>query len=319
MDKSNIKSTDINDHQFKGVYTALITPFNSDGSLDLIAFDRLLDRQIDAGIAGVAISGTTGEAPCLKVNEKLALIKRAKAHCQGKLHLMAGTGSSDTQQTVELSNLALDAGADSLLVVTPAYNKPTVAGLIHHYNQIATANSYQKKIVLYHVPARTSLTLTTADLKAIMDSCASIVAVKEASSNPTIFNRFLLKCHPSDRTISYLSGDDHSFLPTLSVGGSGIVSVLSNIFPKEFNALYQHYTSGNIKLAADIHARLFEFIDALFKQTNPLCVKTILFYMNLVKENFRLPLYPLDKAQKSELIESYHRCKSSLSDLDLNC
>ena len=309
-------------HRFCGVYTAIVTPFKDDQSIDFDAFDRLVTKQIEAKVSGIAISGTTGEAPTLTVQEKLSLIKRAKSLSQGTLEIIAGTGSNNTNQTVELSKLAIDAGASSLLVVTPYYNKPSLKGLIKHYQSIndlyCDHNSNPYPIVLYYVPGRTSLYLSADAITELITQVSGICAVKEASSNPISFSRFQLSFDAANsqlenpRQVSWLSGDDNGFLPTMSVGGDGVISVLSNIFPKAFVGLYQAFSSSNISDAIKIHQTLFDFVDGLFNYTNPLCVKAVLAYTQDIKLNYRLPLEALEPDQSKKIIELYLQCKEKL-------
>jgi 4-hydroxy-tetrahydrodipicolinate synthase len=275
---------------FRGVWTALVTPFMDDGSLDWAAFEKLLQRQIDGGVSGVVVFGTTGESPTLSVQEKLSLIKKAKVQSGGKIRIMAGAGSSHTQQTVELSRLSEEAGAESLLNVTPPYNKPSLAGLVGHYKAICDAVSIP--ICLYHVPGRTAQFLTVPMLQELC-SLPQVQSVKEASGDLGYFARAAAVCQ-SD----FLTGDDPTFLASLAVGGQGVISVISNVFPEATVAIQTAFEQGNHKLALAINQALMPMIDALFIEANPCPTKFLMSRMGLCRPSLRLPLAPV--LQKSE-------------------
>lgn len=268
-----------------GVWTALATPFRSDLEIDWPAFEKLLALQDEAGVTGVVISGTTGESPTLSVQEKLALIRKARAVLSPRVRLMAGTGDNNTQQSVELSRLAQDSGADSLLIVTPPYNKPSTAGLIQHYRAIAAA--VQIPVCLYHVPGRTAQMLQVDQLATVCAE-AGIKAVKEASADLAFFARAQLQT-----PIPFLSGDDPTYLASLAVGGKGVVSVASNVFPRAFVALTAAFYQGEIERAQALFRALLPAIDALFCEVNPCPLKAALAALGLAKNIVRLPLAPV--------------------------
>ena len=279
------------------VWTALITPFRDDGKIDWSAFDRLVENQLEAGISGLVISGTTGEAPALSKEEKLSLLKKAKELCQDKAKVMFGSGSNNTYESAELSLAAKDAGADSLLVVTPPYNKPNLSGLIKHFETIS--KSAGLPICLYHVPGRTAQLLSA---EAIHEICQvdGIVSVKEASGDLSLFSRVVGLCH--DKKI--LTGDDPTYLPTLSVGGSGVISVMTNAFPKAFVEMSQFWAEAKTEEAREVHRKFFPMIEALFCETNPVPVKAVLELMGLCSGNLRLPLCPVSSVHKEFLKKS---------------
>ena len=266
------------------VYTALATPFTEQGDIDWNHFEKLLNTQGKAGIHGVVIAGTTGEAPTLTVQEKLSLIRKACAILPKNCQIMVGTGSNNTNQTLELSRLALEAGANQLLVVTPPYNKPSIAGLIKHYEAISGLGA---PICLYHVPSRTGQHLTIEQLK---DLCQieNIKYVKEASNHLAYFSHALLAC---DAT--FLTGDDPLFLPSLAVGGSGVISVTSNIFPKSMLAIGEHFMKGEVHKAKEKFQILLPFIEVLFCETNPAPLKSALHAAHLGSNSLRLPMVPV--------------------------
>ncbi|MCY4380065.1 MAG: 4-hydroxy-tetrahydrodipicolinate synthase [Proteobacteria bacterium] len=307
-------------HRPYGVWTALVTPFNSSYDIDYKAFDHLLERQVAAHVHGVVLCGTTGEAPTLSVTEKLSLIKRAKRVINGKCGIMVGCGSSDTSQTVELSKLCVASGADSLMVVTPPYNKPSLTGLIAHFGRVCDTNP-DTPVVVYHVPGRTGQKLDHSDLARLLHSHDGLVAVKEASGNPIEFSRYIAKyeelmASDSHQPVAWLNGDDHAFLAGLATGATGVVSVLSNIFPHEVVDLYQSFTKDtHIQRATRLHKTLLPFTDDLFVEVNPVPVKTVLHHLNLVSSELRLPLTPASDDLKKHLINSYEHTKASLGAL----
>lgn len=283
--------------EFAGVWTALVTPFTDNLEIDWKAFEQLVDKQLAAGIKGIVIAGTTGESPVLAVQEKLALIRKAKALVGGKMRIMAGTGDNNTQQSVELSKLATDAGADCLLVVTPPYNKPSTAGLIGHFTAIKRAVSVP--VCLYHVPGRTAQTLSTAQMTRVAEE-SGIDLMKEASGDVGYFSRVV-----NETQLPILSGDDPTYLASLAVGGEGVISVVSNVFPKAMVDLTEAFWKGDTKKALTLHKILLPAIDILFCEVNPCPTKAALHAIGLTGNNFRLPLAPV-------VAENYTRIKSTI-------
>ena len=295
--------------QISGVYTAVVTPFDKSGNIDWESFEKLLQHQKDGGIDGLVISGTTGESPTLTVQEKLALIRKARAFLPDNIKVMAGTGNNNTQASVELSKLAVDAGADSLLVVTPPYNKPSPSGLKLHFDTIADAVKHP--ICLYHVPARTGQ-LLNAQLLAELCRNKHIVAVKEASADLGLFSRAEL-----DSDAAYLSGDDASFLPSLAVGGNGVISVVTNVFPKAFKELHYAFRSGNTERATAIHRAILPIIDAMFCESNPSPAKAALAHMGLCQNYLRAPLAPVSEDSFNSIVETLNNSESIFEDLGI--
>lgn len=281
--------------EFRGVWTALVTPFRDGGDIDWAAFERLLDLQEQGRVDGIVISGTTGEAPTLSVQEKLSLIRKARAVLGKKTRLMAGTGDNNTQQTVELSKLAQDAGADSLLVVTPPYNKPSLAGLQNHYRTIAAA--VKIPICVYHVPSRTAHLLPVDHLAALCQ-IPGIGCVKEATGDVAYFSRAL-----SRSKLPYLSGDDPSFLASMAVGGTGVISVVSNVFPGAVKQLTEAFEGGDVRGARRLHDALMPTIDALFCETNPCPLKAALKILGHCQDVVRPPLATITEASLAKLRE----------------
>lgn len=293
-----------------GIWTAIVTPFK-DHSLDLSAFQHLLDEQAKAEVAGVVVAGTTGESPTLSVEEKLALISLARRHLPAKIQVMAGTGSSDTKQSIELSLEAKAEGADSLLVVTPPYNKPTLSGLKAHF--AAIAEKAQIPVCLYHVPGRTAQRLSPQDLSELTQ-IPYVVGVKEASGDMGLFSRARRAAPPR---VAYFSGDDPTFLPSIALGGAGVVSVISNIFPKAMVALWNLAKGGQLAEALALHEVLLPMMDALFLEANPAPTKSILAQKGLIQDGLRLPLVPIEDATTPKLNETYLKCCEGLKERGL--
>ena len=265
-----------------GIWTALITPFTADGEVDIPALDALLAEQMQAGIAGLVLIGSTGEGLTLSVQEKLTVLRRAVSRVQGKLKIMSGTGTIGTEQTLEFAKLAVDTGANSLLITTPPYVKASTAGLLAHYRAIAQETDVP--ICLYHIPARTGQRLTLAQFKQLT-AIPQVVAVKEAGSDMAFYTDVVLTTG-----VSVLSGDDLSFLPSLAAGGQGCISVIANIFPQQMQMLYRAYQRGDNDKAQAMHQRLFPLMQALFWEANPAPVKAILAERGSIKNHLRLPL-----------------------------
>jgi 4-hydroxy-tetrahydrodipicolinate synthase len=288
-------------YDFHGVWTALATPFRADLEIDWDAFERLLKEQEAAGVSGIVIAGTTGESPVLAVQEKLALVRKARAILSPKVRVMAGTGDNNTAHSVEMSRLAQDAGADSLLVVTPPYNKPSTAGLINHYKMIADAVSIP--ICLYHVPSRTAQLLTIDQMTALA-RVRGIGTIKEASADIAYFSRTVQRT-----SLPILTGDDPTFLASLAVGGRGCTSVVSNLYPAAMVALYQAFQKRDTGRALAVHNVLMPMIDALFCEVSPCPLKAALALRGIMKNTVRPPLAPVTDA-------SYRRIEETMAATD---
>jgi 4-hydroxy-tetrahydrodipicolinate synthase len=286
----------------RGVFTALITPFDDRGELDLAAFRAILEDQRAAGVAGVVPCGTTGESPTLSRDEKKALIGTAIETLKGSgVRVIAGTGSNDTRATVELSRWAGEQGADGVLVVTPYYNKPSQAGLEAHYRAVADAAGCE--VMLYNVPGRTGVSLTAATIASLARH-PRIRSLKEATAN-VAFASEILGAAPG---LSLLSGDDGAFLPLLSVGASGIVSVASNLFPRAMVAIQRAFESGDTAGARAIHQRYSPLFRDLFVESNPTPVKHAMARAGFCGGALRLPLVPLAPASVDILEKSLSAC-----------
>ena len=268
---------------FRGAATALITPFK-EGKVDYGALGLLIDRQIERGIDALVICGTTGESATLSDREHFEVLEYAIARAGGRVPMIAGTGSNDTSHAVESSRRAAALGYDALLVVTPYYNKATEKGLIRSFTQIADASS--APIILYNVPTRTCCNITLPVYRALAEH-ENIVAVKEASGNIGAIAQ--LFCEFGDRFAVY-SGNDAETLPMLSLGGEGVISVVSNLIPSEMVALCRKWFDGDNLGCRRLHEKYLPLMNAMFCEVNPIPVKTASALMNLCAPDLRLPL-----------------------------
>lgn len=282
---------------FTGACTALVTPF-LDGKVNYPMAEQLLRRQLEANIPAVVIAGTTGESPTLSDDEKIELIKRAKAYAGGACKIIAGTGSNATTHAVELSIAAENAGADALLVVSPYYNKATADGLFAHY--LTIAHAVNLPIILYNVPSRTGVDIPVQVYQRL-SRVPNIVGVKEASSDITKIARIKYACDPE---FAVWSGNDDMIVPTIASGGSGIVSVLSNILPGETNAMCQAALNGDFESASALQRQLLPLVDLLFCEVNPIPVKEALRCIGFDCGGYRLPLCQLSK-ENQERIQAF--------------
>ena len=268
---------------FTGACTALVTPFLGK-AVNYPLLDRLLARQIDAGISAVVLCGTTGESATLTDAEKLAIIGRGKALGRDRCTVIAGTGSNDTEHTVNLSRLAEQAGADALLVVTPYYNKATPGGLLEHYRAVAAG--VRIPVIIYNVPSRTGVDIPVEVCQALA-AVPNIAGIKEASSDISRVARLRAACPDS---FAVWGGNDDQAAAVLSLGGSGVISVVSNLYPELMQALVSAGLDGDFDTAADLQLRLLPLIRALFREVNPIPVKAAMELLGWDCGRCRLPL-----------------------------
>jgi len=279
---------------FEGAATALITPLTENG-IDYEAFGKLIDWQIDKGIDALVICGTTGEASTLDDNDHIAAIAYAAKRIAKRVPLIAGTGSNDTVHAIKLATLAENAGADALLVVTPYYNKTSQRGLIKYYNDIANAVSIP--IILYNVPSRTGVNIEPATY-AVLAEHPNIVAIKEANGNLSKIVETMSLVHGK---LDLYSGNDDQIVPMLSLGGSGVISVLSNLLPTETHELCHSFLRGDVKKSAEMQFRYLKLINALFSDVNPIPVKAAMAAMGFCEDYLRAPLLPMEDSAKEKL------------------
>jgi 4-hydroxy-tetrahydrodipicolinate synthase len=290
----------------KGVFTALVTPFDTQGAVDLKAFRKVLDDQIDAKVAGVIPCGTTGETPTLSVEEKENLIRTAVEACRGTgVKVLAGTGSNDTDETVDFSKWASDQGVDGVLVVTPYYNKPSQAGLVEHF--LAVAREVSCEVMLYNVPGRTGISLSTQSICDLAEH-ARITSLKEATANIQFTSEILDSTRKTGNPIDILSGDDATFLPLLSVGAVGVVSVASNLFPRAMVQIQKMFEAGNVKEATALHRRYFPLFRDLFIESNPVPIKYAMSVAGFCGTRVRRPLVEMSSKSIEQLNASLKDC-----------
>lgn len=281
--------------RFNGVFTALITPFK-DGAVDTAAYDTLVERQIEAGVAGLVPVGTTGEAATLSDEEADALIARTVKLAAGRALVMAGAGANDTKKTIDKVKRAEQAGADALLIVTPYYNKPTQAGLVAHYGAAAEATSLP--VMLYSVPGRCGVEIAPETCAMLLDRHDNIIAIKEAGGSAARVTQLRTAC--GEQLIIH-SGDDGLTLPFLSLGAVGVTSVVANVAPREMVQLVEAWKAGDTARALALHELIAELTDGMFIESNPGPVKAALALSNLSGPEMRLPMVPVSPANRERL------------------
>ncbi len=281
--------------KLRGSIVALITPFK-EGKIDEESFRNLIRWHLKEGTHGILVSGTTGESATLSKEEKKKLFEIALEEAKGKVPLIAGTGTNDTQKTLELTKMAEEMGMDAALLVTPYYNKPTQKGLYEHYKFIAS--QVKIPIILYNVPGRTGVNLLP-DTTAKLSEIENIVAIKEACGDLKQVTELKLKCK-EDFVI--LSGDDFTAYPTITLGGKGVISVAANIMPKEMAELMKSALNGDHSRALELHLYLYPLFKVLFIETNPVPAKEALYLMGMISSpEVRLPLSNLTESSFQQL------------------
>lgn len=279
---------------FRGAATALVTPLTPAG-VDYDALGRLIDWQIEQGIDALVIAGTTGEGSTLTYDEHQEVIRYSVERAAGRVPIIAGSGSNDTNRAITLSRFSCDAGADALLVVTPYYNKATQNGLIAMYTAIADA--VDRPIILYNVPSRTGVNIEPATYAALADH-PNIVGIKEANGN---ISKIVETARLVGDKLAIYSGNDDQVVPILSMGGSGVISVLSNVMPAETAMMCRKYFEGDVAGAAKLQMEYLPLINALFSEVNPIPVKAAMAAMGWCENYLRLPLTPMEDAHWQKL------------------
>lgn len=279
---------------FRGVATALITPMNASG-VDYDSFSRLIDWQCEQGINALVIAGTTGEGSTLDDAEHKAVVDFAVKRIAGRCVVIAATGSNDTRYAVQLTKYCCDAGADAMLCVTPYYNKTTQAGLVKMYETIADAST--KPIILYNVPSRTGINIEPETYEKLSHH-PMIQGIKEANSN---ISKIVHTAQLIGNRMDIYSGNDDQIVPILSMGGQGVISVLSNPMPRQTMDICNKFFAGDINGAAELQCRYLPLINALFCETNPIPVKAAMSAMGFCEDCLRLPLVPMENAHREKL------------------
>jgi 4-hydroxy-tetrahydrodipicolinate synthase len=284
--------------EFRGAYTALVTPFKN-GAVDEEAYREFIDWQIEEGIDGLVSVGTTGESATLDHEEHINVIRICVEQAKGRVPVIAGTGGNDTREAIELTKSAKELGADASLQVTPYYNKPSQEGLVAHYKAIAKAAPIP--FIIYNVPGRTGLNLLPQTLARMAREIPEVIGVKEASANLRQVSEVVEYCPAG---FQVLSGDDFTVLPLLSVGGIGVISVVSNIAPAKMSAMCHAYFDCDTLKARELHFELAPLCRAMFLETNPVPAKTSLAKMGRIPSGeLRLPLAPLVPENDAKLAD----------------
>jgi 4-hydroxy-tetrahydrodipicolinate synthase len=287
---------------FTGTYTAIVTPFRK-GKIDEPAFERLIKMQVKAGVDGVVPVGTTGESPTLNYDEHVRVIALAVKYAAGKIKVLAGTGGNSTFEAVYLTQHAEKVGAHGSLQVAPYYNKPTQEGLFQHFH--AVARSTKLPIILYSIPSRCGVEISVETVNRLVHDSVNIVGIKESGGNPDRVSQLRAALGVN---FTILSGDDSLTLPFMSLGAQGVVSVASNVIPREIAHMVKAQTMGKPAVALKLHDKYYPLFKDLFIETNPLPVKAALAMMGLIHEEFRLPLVPMSGKNREILRSTMKLC-----------
>jgi len=280
---------------FTGTYTAIVTPFK-DGQLDEPALERLIAKQVKAGVDGIVPVGTTGESPTVNHEEHLRVIELTVKIVAGRVKVLAGTGANSTTEAISLTLGARNLGADGSLQVAPYYNRPTQEGLYHHFKAIA--DETKLPIVLYSIPGRCGVEIGVETVVRLAKDCKNIVGIKEAGGSCDRVSQLRAAVGPK---FVILSGDDSLTLPFMSVGAQGVISVASNLIPREVVSLVNAVRAGDLRKASQLHAKWYPVFKDLFLETNPVPVKAALAMKGEIDEEYRLPLVQMSEANRAKL------------------
>jgi 4-hydroxy-tetrahydrodipicolinate synthase len=287
---------------FKGTYTAIVTPFKS-GKIDQPALDKLIKAQIKGGVDGIVPVGTTGESPTLSYDEHIQVIALAVEMAAGKVKVLAGTGGNSTSEAIYLTQQAEKVGANGSLQVAPYYNKPTQEGLFQHFHAVARATNLP--IVLYSIPGRCGVEISVDTVNRLAHDSVNIIGIKEAGGNT---DRVSQLRSVLGQNFTILSGDDSLTIPFMSVGAHGVISVASNIIPKEIANMVRAYATGKTDVALKIHDKFYPLFKDLFIETNPLPIKAALAMMGFMHEELRLPMVPMSAKNRNVLRATMKQC-----------
>jgi 4-hydroxy-tetrahydrodipicolinate synthase len=281
---------------FEGTFTALVTPFQEDGGLDLESLSQLVEWQIETGIDGLVPCGSTGESATLSPAEHIQVIRHVIDVAAGRVPIVPGTGSNNTREAIDLTAEAKQAGADGALLISPYYNKPTQDGIFHHYRTIAEETGLP--LICYNIPGRTSSRIEPETIGRI-SRVPGMAGVKEAGADLVKMAQAIALSDPS---FLFISGDDAITLPLLAIGGCGLISTSSNVVPVEMAEITRAHQRGEVEKAREVHYRLLPLMNALFIETNPIPVKAALHLMGRIKTaTVRLPLTPMQKQAQDQL------------------
>jgi 4-hydroxy-tetrahydrodipicolinate synthase len=288
---------------FKGTYTAIVTPFSEDNSVDFEKLRELVAKQIEGGVTGIVPCGTTGESPTLTMDEHAEVIKTVIEETKGKVQVIAGTGSNNTAEAVHLTTKAAEYGADGALVIMPYYNKPMPAGQFQHFKTVADAGKIP--IVVYNVPGRTGKSILAEDIAKMFEEIDEIKALKDAVGDIEYTCSVRSMCD-----IAILSGDDSMTFPMIAVGAQGVISVASNVTPDMVSKMVAAALDGDFDAARSQHYKLWKLFKGLFVETNPIPVKTALQLMGKINGKMRLPMSEISDGNREKV-------KAILADLEL--
>ena len=280
---------------FTGTYTAIVTPFKN-GQLDEAALTRLVKNQIKGGVDGIVPVGTTGESPTVDYDEHIRIIELSVKLADGKIKVLAGTGGNSTSEAIYLTKAAEKAGADGSLQVAPYYNKPTQEGLYQHFKAIA--KNTKLPLMLYSIPGRCGIEIAVETVKRLATDCKNIVGIKESGGSCDRVSQLRAALGPK---FAIMCGDDSLTLPFMSVGAEGVISVASNVIPREVSQMVKAFARGDVKKAKALHAKYYPVFKDLFIETNPVPVKAVLAMRGEVSEEYRLPLVPMTSANRAKL------------------
>lgn len=287
---------------FTGTYTAIVTPFKN-GQLDASALERLIRLQVKVGVDGIVPVGTTGESPTVDYEEHLEIIALTVKFAAGRVKVLAGTGGNSTSEAVYLTREAEKIGADGSLQVAPYYNKPTPEGLFQHFREIAHAT--RLPILLYSIPGRCGVEIGVETVRRLARECKNIIGIKEAGGSCDRVSQLRAALGPK---FVIMSGDDSLTLPFLAVGADGVISVASNVIPRQVAQMVAAFRRGQIRKAARLHAKFYPLFKDLFIETNPVPVKAALGMLGLITEEYRLPLVPMSTVNRAKLRATLKRC-----------
>jgi 4-hydroxy-tetrahydrodipicolinate synthase len=287
---------------FTGTYTAIVTPFRN-GKLDETALERLISTQVKAGVDGIAPVGTTGESPTVDYEEHIHILALSVKFAAGKIKVLAGTGGNSTSEAIYLTEHAEKAGADGSLQVAPYYNKPTQEGLFQHFR--AVARKTKLPIILYSIPGRCGVEIGVDTVNRLAKECKNIVGIKEAGGNPDRVSQLRGALGPK---FEILSGDDSLTLSFMAVGAQGVISVASNIIPRQVSQMVNAFASGNSQAALKLHQKYYPLFKDLFIETNPIPIKAAMAMMGQIKEEYRLPLSPMSSRNRQTLRGTMKTC-----------
>lgn len=281
----------------KGMWTALVTPFLPEGAIDWLSLDQLIDYQLDSGVTGLMVWGTTSEVSTLSDPEQEELLLHVMERVKGRVPILAGVGTNDTKTTLAKARKAVDRGVQGLMVVAPYYNRPPQRGLLNHFGSVAEA--FEMPIVLYNVPSRCGVEISVETVKELHAAYPHIQAIKDCGNS---VDRFFQLAHEVGPDFEALTGDDNWILSAIALGGKGVISAVSNVLPKDCVALVQSLLRNDMALGLEIFKRIYPVIQKAFIETNPIAIKYLLFKMGIITaDTVRAPLTSLNPAFRDEV------------------